>query len=242
MGVTERLSAGVDGTPVDGPWAGVDGCRAGWVVGRLEASGAATLELHRSVESVLASGPARLLIDMPIGLFCTGRVRPRACDREARARLGARRASVFAPPVRDMLDVGEHAPLGARGLSIQAFHLRTRIREIDRLIDPKLQERVAEGHPELAFARLNGAPLSVAKRSREGRRARREVLRTVIGEVDRVVDSMLAATLRRDLAEDDMLDALVLAVAARDTTRGSAWRLPAEPERDARGLWMEVYG
>ncbi|RWX57873.1 DUF429 domain-containing protein, partial [Mesorhizobium sp. M4B.F.Ca.ET.089.01.1.1] len=45
-----------------------------------------------------------------------------------------------------------------RGVSIQAFGIFSKIREIDSLLiaRPDLRDRVFESHPEVAFCRLNG--------------------------------------------------------------------------------------
>ncbi|TGU52611.1 DUF429 domain-containing protein, partial [Mesorhizobium sp. M2D.F.Ca.ET.148.01.1.1] len=45
-----------------------------------------------------------------------------------------------------------------RGVSIQAFGIFAKIREIDQLLiaRPDLRGRVFESHPEVAFCRLNG--------------------------------------------------------------------------------------
>ncbi|MEO0652035.1 MAG: DUF429 domain-containing protein [Planctomycetota bacterium] len=226
----------------NGPWLGVDGCRAGWVVAILGADGALELALAPSVDAWLERPFEGAALDMPIGLFSDGRARPRACDAEARRRLGPRRASVFTPPTRDMLGAHEHPPLGARGLSIQAFHLLPKLAEVDAAIDPARQARVRETHPELAFARLGGAPRPHTKKSAEGRADRRALLEGALPSADATLDGFLAATRRADVAIDDVHDAVVLALTARDAASGRAWRLPDDPPRDARGLHMEIWG
>ena len=71
--------------------AGVDGCRAGWVMVRRDAAGRFAAPL---VVAALDDLPETdmVVIDIPIGLPESGR---RACDLEARALLGPRRSSVF---------------------------------------------------------------------------------------------------------------------------------------------------
>ena len=54
-----------------------------------------------------------------------------------------------------------------RGVSIQAFGIFSKIREIDTLLiaRPELRKRIFELHPEVAFARLNGeTPMSLPKK------------------------------------------------------------------------------
>ncbi len=188
---------------------------AAWSGKRLEFS------VHAGLQGLLV-GPVAL--DMPIGLPD----RPgRLCDTLARRLLGPRRASVFSPPVRSVLEAGLF-----QGVSLQCYNLFPKLREVDALMTPALQDSVRETHPELAFARLNGGvPLAFPKRVAEGRAERLQLLRRVLGrrwEPPRL----------RGAASDDLLDAAVLALVARDFSR----RLPAEePECDARGLRMEIW-
>ena len=213
------------------------------MVAELAPGGELTWTVAAGVSEWSTRAVRRAVVDMPIGLFEGGRVRARACDRAARERLGPRRSSVFAPPTRDMLGAADHGPLGARGLSIQAFHLLPKIAELDAALEPGTQGRVVEGHPELAFARLAGAPLADSKRTAAGRQARRALLECELDRPLEDLDRFLASTRRRDVAVDDALDALVLALVARDLERGRAARLPAgDPPLDARGLRMEVWG
>lgn len=198
---------------------GIDGCRAGWVAARWR-GGKLSFSVHPFLLDAL-EGPVAL--DMPIGLPD----RPgRECDRLARQLLGPRRSSVFSPPTRAVL-----AQNAFRGVSLQCYNLFPRLREVDELMTPPLQELVRETHPELAFARLNGAPLVFPKRKAEGRAERLELLRAELGpgwEPPRLTGA----------APDDLLDAAVLALVARDFRH----RVPEhEPQRDARGLRMEIW-
>jgi predicted RNase H-like nuclease len=164
-------------------------------------------------------------VDMPIGLPAAG---PRACDVEARRRLGPRRSSVFPAPARRFLHAASFGDV--TGLSIQAFNLLPRIAELDALMDPALQERVVEAHPELAFARLDGgAPLADSKRTRAGLAHRAALLGVDVEAVPR----------RRGARADDVLDALVLVGTAVRIANGCAERL-GDGARDERGLRMEV--
>lgn len=227
--------------------AGVDGCRAGWVLALRDGAGAAfRIDIVDRFGAALArAGSATtLIVDMPIGLPQSGR---RACEREARARLGPRRSSVFAAPRRPMLSFGTYAaanawgktlgPEGGGGLSKQAWHLIPKIREVDSLIEPADQARIGEGHPEVAFARLNGRPCAQPKRKPEGVRERILILKRA-GVAD---PAALIERAGRAAKADDVLDALALCLAAQARLDGAAWRL-GDGARDARGLVMEIWG
>jgi predicted RNase H-like nuclease len=114
--------------------------------------------------SDLPAGLALICVDMPIGLADRG---PRRCDGLARALLPrGRKSSVFPPPRRPML---AHATWAAAndwgkreegsGLTVYAWGLMAKIRELDRALGPGDQRRVRESHPELAFSRMNGGAL-----------------------------------------------------------------------------------
>src|SRR5438105_378635 len=89
--------------------AGVDGCRAGWVLFAVEVPSLVTSVEVDDLTEVLQNRPADLAcigIDIPIGLLeCS-----RACDKAARRLLGQPRgSSVFAAPCRAALSANSHA-------------------------------------------------------------------------------------------------------------------------------------
>ena len=205
--------------------AGVDGCRGGWVV----ATSDGDVRVVANAAEVVALDAAVIASDMPIGLPDAG---PRSCDVAARKRLGARRSSVFATPVRACLGAAtygdaltQHREADGRGLSRQAFNLIAKIRELDALAD---DGRLHESHPELAFARLLGHVPMHPKRTPAGRAER--------------LDALGLDTVPRcpGAAADDVLDALALVHTAHHIAAGTAFRL-GDGERDGRGIPMAVW-
>ena len=105
--------------------AGVDGCAAGWLcvthdLNRHEIEG----HIFERIDDILQweERPEVLTIDIPIGLTDGG---PRLCDREARLRLGAPRASsVFPAPIRPVLAAGSYEEACQIGLSACAAKCR----------------------------------------------------------------------------------------------------------------------
>lgn len=183
------------------------------------------LRVVASFADVLALSPAAIALDMPIGLLDSG---PRACDIEARRRLGPRRSSVFPTPLRPMLDATTYADaLAIAGVSKQAYHLLPKIREVDALMTPGLQDTIVEAHPELAFAALLGHPCVAPKRTTEGRAERRSVVAVAIDRPP------IGA------AWDDVLDAGALVYTARRLVTGAVERL-GDGARDRRGLRCEI--
>ncbi len=241
--------------PATVPLVGVDGCRGGWVAAHLPAGGDVGDVRGRvapDVATLLAALPAdaEVAIDVPIGLPDAG---PRACDAAARRALGARRASVFAAPVRSVLAaetypdaLARHRAADGRGLAKQAYFLLPKIREVDALLaaTPALEGRVKETHPELAFATLAGAPLAHGKRTPEGRSTRDALLEAHLpGALARVRDDLAGAS---GVAPDDVLDAVALLLAVARRAAGRDRVLPARAAdgapRDAVGRAMEIHG
>lgn len=228
--------------------AGIDGCRGGWVGLRLEVlegqllSG--TWHLFGSFEEVLAAWGdcAAVAVDMPIGLLSEERAVLRPCDRAARALLGRRASCVFAPPTRPMLEADSYEPLRERGLSVQAFHLLPRIRELDALMSPELQQRVWESHPELSFLALAGRPVEHSKRTPAGQAVRKAALvgafEGLAEEIWREGQRLQREVGRSRLRTDDLLDAWALAWSALRHLAGYSTTLA--PTRDERGLEMAI--
>jgi predicted RNase H-like nuclease len=182
---------------------------------------------------------ATVAVDIPIGLSEDGR---READFLARARIGPRRSSVFPAPARLLLAASTYPEANAlsrsalgKGLSAQAFNILPKIREADDCMIPAMQSRITESHPEVSFwALAGGRPLLHAKRRPEGRAERLRLLETAHGPGIRDLTPPHGA------AWDDLYDACVLAWTASRIAAGTAVHLPAEPQRDVRGLHMEI--
>lgn len=231
------------GLPESCSVAGVDAAREGWVVVRI----AETVEAVGcgDFDAVLRETAVCELVgvDIPIGLPDVARRGGRECDRLARKRLGRRSSTVFSAPPRVVLDAVDYrealelcrttSPDGL-GLSIQAFNIVPRIREVDDRITPSLQERMVEIHPELAFSVLYGSAIEYSKHDAEGRAIRRRLLEDAIGT------SLPARPVGVGASEDDLLDACAVALSAARVVRGDAVKLPESPGRDARGLRLEI--
>lgn len=224
---------------------GVDGCPGGWigalvtVDGRRRPRGVRWLLVPDAAGLVAAAAEAAVTaVDMPIGLPDVG---PRGCDTAARALLGPRASSVFPAPVRAVLDAADYpdacersrAACG-RALSKQAWGIVPRIADLDARMTPALQDTILEAHPELAFVRLSGGWLE-PKRTSTGAAQRVAALARWLPAA-----SDALATAPRPARRDDAADALVLAWVALRRVTGVAIVLPGVPERDARGLRMEI--
>ena len=212
--------------------AGVDGCAAGWVVVHDDRAA-----VHPSFGAVLAALPDDTIvgIDIPIGLLDRTVPGGRRCDRLARRALGrGRTSSVFSAPPRPALGLTSLRAVQDAGfrMTLQTLNIAAKVADVDAVVDPALQRRVHEVHPELAFvAMAGGYALGHSKRRAAGRAERRSLL-------DR--HGIVVPELPRGAAVDDLLDACAAGWSARRIAAGVAERVPTEPDLDARGLRMEI--
>jgi len=225
--------------------AGVDGCRAGWFVALVEFGRDTSREEHRIFTSFrevldLEPKPTIIAVDIPIGLLEEPSAGGRECTKEARLLLGTpRRSSVFTPPTRPALASAtyEEAQGFGAGMSHQAFGILPKIREVDQLMTPEVQETVREIHPELCFYGLTGHPMHHNKKSTEGKAERLGALQGQFSGIGRA----LGVFPRSQVASDDVLDAYAAAWTALRIAESAAKRIPLRPPIDAKGLRMEMW-
>jgi predicted RNase H-like nuclease len=227
---------------------GVDACKKGWFAVALDQRGKWEIGVFKTIDAFWSAfkNGALILIDMPIGLPASGK---RRCDTETRKILGQRASSVFPVPCREALQAKTYhraCQINKRitgvKLSIQTWNISAKIREIDIWLrtNPKLQPKIRESHPELCFwAMAGGRPMVYAKKKPQGSVERWVILNRIYPQTEAVVELALSSFRRKDLARDDILDAIALAVSARCPAE-SFKTIPADPPRDKKGLPMEI--
>jgi predicted RNase H-like nuclease len=232
--------------------AGVDGCRAGWVavLKNMDTGADHPPRVVRQFSELLVcpENPRVIMVDIPIGLLDEAQQGGRQCDRECRALLKQRACCVFSAPVRGCLaattyeeaaKISRESPSAQIAISRQAYGIIPKIREVDECMTPNSQGRVFEAHPELSFAEMNnGIPVYSKKTKAPGKAARRKILMER-GFPD--IPDRLNGFLRREVAEDDILDAYAMLWTAERKYRGQAVRVPDSPLNDAKGLRMEIW-
>jgi predicted RNase H-like nuclease len=232
--------------------AGVDGCKAGWLVAIVEIKkdGQYLPELKRlfveeDFAAVLAATAACKLVcvDIPIGLSENSKLRE--CDIAARQILGRRASSIFPPPIRPCLSAKDYKTTckicyehSGKKLTRQSFAIMDKIRQVDDLITPQLQQRVREIHPEISFLALNNKkPMRHNKKKRDGRKERMKLLAPIFPDIEKIVAE---ARKPNDVAVDDVLDALVAAWTASQIILQKTQTLPENPQLDSKDLRMEI--
>ena len=198
---------------------GVDGWRGRWAGALLDGRSVRLLVLDDVAAVLAVPGVEVVAIDMPIGLSDDG---VRACDVQARRRLGRAGSSVFPAPLRRVLHAEDYVDacgisVGASGkaLSRQAWNLVPAIRSLDDSLGEPPDDRVAEVHPELAFRAIDGR-VTDPKVTARGLVQRLAALRGVMD-----VEAALADAPRR-LPAVDALDACAAAWSARRIAEGTA--------------------
>jgi predicted RNase H-like nuclease len=213
---------------------GVDACPVGWFATVIDGDGARTeayegfKELCRTHSSV-----DRILVDIPVGFPKDER---RRCDEDASDLLGSRGISVFYPPCRSAAEISdyqaasdEHRDRIGYGLSQQAHNIGRKILQVADVVGEQYEGVVRESHPELCFAALNGQPIAYSKSSDRGRGLRMKLLSDELDDVEALYRDARDEYLLKEVRRDDILDSMVLAVAAQ---KGNLTTVPANPSPD----------
>lgn len=246
--------------------AGVDGCKAGWVAWLREPDDSLTVRTFPDMATLVANlpGDAVIAVDMPIGLPDGTGQGGRGTERLVRPLLGQRQSSVFSIPSRAAV-WAETAPFTTleawydahrrasevaratsdppRGVSIQAFGIFPKIREIDELLlqRPDLRQCIFESHPEVAFWRLNGERAMRLPKKIGG-------IVNPTGMAERK-ELLVRHGIPRDLldrgppprtGEDDVLDAAAMLLIAARIARGEARPFPDPPDADSHGIPIAI--
>ena len=208
---------------------GVDGCAAGWFYIALGEQGEYCYGVVGELREIVDKAHVRdrVFVDIPIGLPDKGMPEPRKFDIEARQRLGwPRRASVFPAPARETLAAADDYQKACRAnqqavgrkISRQTFGILPKIRDADDLLrhDEKARKIVREVHPELCFWELNDKhPMKHSKKTKEGQDERLAMLARIWSRARTALDEICAEYRRKDVAKDDIVDAMAAAVAAQ---------------------------
>jgi predicted RNase H-like nuclease len=186
-------------------------------------------------------------VDIPIGLKGQDS-KERLCDKQARAVLSPKKKPcVFRAPSRCAINAITYSEAHAlnlactgKGLSQQCFGIVPKIREMDIFLRAEPQrQKVREMHPEVAFWALNHRQsMLFSKKKAEGFEERMAILCQHLPSAERLVESALKKYLRKEVARDDIVDALVGAVLARQFDK--LQRFPETPEMDDTGVIMEI--
>jgi len=231
-------------------YAGADISKRNWFTVALTGGNNWEVNLFESIERLWYqyNKASLILIDIPIGLR-DGGSKWRLCDIEAREHIKHRRNSVFRAPCRAAILAETHEEaskvnkqITGKGLSIQTWGIIPKIKEVDRFLTQNIDARdiIHEIHPEVCFWALNNRkPMIFNKKDKRGIQERKEVLLSVYPTSRDIFDYAERRYLRKEVARDDILDAIVAAVTASKQGQ-KLLTIPASPELDSKGLSMEM--
>ncbi len=227
--------------------AGIDGCKAGWIMvkhNRVEYS----FGIYASIRELFAenSDLQRVLIDIPVGL--ASRNVKRTIESELRKELKYRHSTVFNPPCREALYEPDHASarnknllVEGRSLSIQSLAIKDKIMETDEFIRNSSGFEIIESHPELCFKYLNNGEVVLSKKnSAAGLEERLAIMSNYFKSVDELYELIVDNTMRKSAARDDVIDAICLCLANTLSGRQGMKFITDSNLIDAEGIEMKI--
>ncbi len=227
---------------------GVDGCSKGWFLISIDNDGNFEFNMFDHIDRLWNEykNSSLILIDIPIGL---PHWRKRLCDAEARRILGKRGSSVFPAPSREAINQSDYDRACAmnekilgKKLSKQSWNISNKIRQVDLLIDRDYLTKsvIRESHPEICFWALAGGNVMIHnKKTKQGAEERIGLLKNLKPFTEEIYHNALGSARREDLAKDDILDAIALAITAGSPSQ-TLHTIPEQPERDLKNLPMEI--
>lgn len=229
--------------------AGIDGCKAGWLLITFDEE--PLYKVLRSDDDLKKAFDEydRVFVDMPIGLEDENYTRE--CDRLLREKLGSEySSSVFSPPIRPALHAPSYVEANMesyeyteKNLTVQAWNITPKIKTIDSFLiqNPELKEVVLESHPELLFRNLNGGMIYQKKNTKKGLRHRLDLVSNHEEIAPEFFREIKEEFRRNEVAEDDIVDAMALALAAKKSAEKGVKTIPENPTEDSEGLPMAIH-
>lgn len=216
---------------------GIDGCKRGWFSvwqnpdDTIQSSIFSTLNHLKD----FFNDEAHLIIgiDMPVVL---SDFIPREADQLARKLLSKKASSVFTAPTPEMLEQPNYERasyvskrLFGKSMSLQSWYLFPKIKDVQTIIHDA-HINLYEIHPELSFRAMNHEEVILeSKKSKEGFEIRNALLRRHFESFD--FESIRNLYPRKDVMDNDILDAMAVLWSARRIKANEASFLPKIPEK-----------
>lgn len=216
---------------------GIDGCRAGWFAVWHDHEKVIQSKVFRYASDLIThfktNKPIIIGIDMPVVLSDSI---PREADQLARKLLGKKSSSIFTAPTPGMLRQTSYEDATkfskenyGKSISIQSWHLFPKIKDLSKITDCKHLD-IHEIHPELSFRSMNNDVVILErKKDSKGFEIREALLKREFSTLD--FQGIRDQYLKKDVANDDILDALAVLWSAQRVARRAATFLPANPNK-----------
>ena len=132
--------------------------------------------------------------------------------------------------------------LKGKRISKQAWNIVPKILDVDSfLVENKIsQEKIKEVGPKVYFQVFKGFPMKYSKKSHDGFLERKETFKNIYLFTDKIIEAALSEYRRKEVAKDDILDALVAAITAKMGYIYGFEFVPREPETDINGLKIQM--
>lgn len=230
---------------------GIDGCKGKWLCVAISRTGCEVNLFDHIREVCEHYEPAdSILIDMPIGLPENANdMRPDAALRKA---LKGKASSVFNVPCRQAIYQAEYEKASAtnheimgKKLSKQSFAILPKIKEVDLFLqtNPAWKNHLLESHPEYCFSLLNsGLPVIENKQTAEGMTKRLSLLQQHYPNSCELLNRFKMRYPTLASKNDDLLDALVLAVVGKIGLKKGFYTIPDIPLTDEKAIKMQIIG
>lgn len=216
---------------------GIDGCKSGWFsvwenqdksIHSAVFSNLNELKNFFKNESQLILG-----IDMPVVL---SEVIPRQADQLARKLLSKKASSVFTAPTPEMLNQPNYEKaslvskrLFGKSMSLQSWYLFPKIKDVQTMIHHE-DMQIYEIHPELSFRAMNNEQVILeSKKTHEGFALRNALLSMHFKNF--IFEDIRNQHARKDVMDNDILDALAVLWSAKRIQSNQASYLPQAPEK-----------
>lgn len=224
---------------------GIDGCKKGWFVFSLLKDDY-TFKIIESLEEIrtfLTTSKINF-IDIPIGLEDVNN--SRECDNILKKILKKRSSSIFNAPIYSLLEAKDYfeacilsQKINGKKISIQTWNIFPKIRDANNFVRRSTNKEILkEFHPETGFLILNNyVPLIFKKKEQVGINERLNILNKFI-KAEGIFNEICSKTLRKNVAKDDIVDAMCCAVNAKYATKCRS--VPEIPQFDKYGLKKEI--
>lgn len=216
---------------------GIDGCKRGWFSVWQNPDDSIQSSIFSTLNHLkdFFNDEAHLIIgiDMPVVL---SDFIPREADQLARKLLSKKASSVFTAPTPEMLEQPNYERasyfskrLFGKSMSLQSWYLFPKIKDVQTIIhDAHIS--LYEIHPELSFRAMNQEEVILeSKKSKEGFEIRSALLRRHFESFD--FESIRNLYPRKDVMDNDILDAMAVLWSARRIKANEASFLPKIPEK-----------
>ena len=218
-------------------WIGIDGCHGGWIIAWLKEDHPGEIRFEQSLQPFLKTVPKHAIVLIDMILYKGNDPSPRPFDRLAKAQLGKWHSRVFPAPPKEALIAKDYPDACARSfqrsgkkISKQCYNLFPKIREANHPSIPKNQ--LIEYHPEIAFKQLNlNTVIEASKKTDLGHTLRQKTLNAhLANQAINFTHTHLKKSLWKP---DDRLDALALALVARNGDYKDFYQSLADAKTDA---------